>query len=135
MGKNWEPDKRVIFTILLLIPIGISTKFYDGYAKSWVNNSLSDILYVVFWTLILFSLRPSSNPYKICGLVFIISSIIEISQLWNFPIIIELRKGFIGKSLFGNTFIASDFLYYFLGSCSSYFLIKYFQNSANIDNA
>ena len=129
MNAIWKPDKRVLFLLTILVPIGIGTKFYDGFAKFWVNNSLSDVVYVIFWSLVLFTLRPTSSPFKICCVVFLLSAFIEISQLWSFPLIEKLRTGFIGKSLFGNRFVYSDFLYYFLGSLGSFYLIKYFQNS------
>lgn len=129
MEIKWKPDKRIIILITLLIPFGIATKFYDGLAKNWVNNSFSDVVYVVFWALVLFTLRPQSSPLKICGVVFLLSAFIEITQLWSFPLLEKLRRGFIGKSLFGNSFVVSDFFYYLIGSVVSFYLIKSFQNS------
>lgn len=130
MEINWKLDKRVIILIIMLIPFGVATKFYDGAARLWVNNSFSDVVYVVFWSLVLYTLRPYSSPLKICTLVFILSAIIEITQLWSTPLLEKLRTGFIGKSLFGNSFVPSDFFYYFLGSLTAFYIIKYFQNSA-----
>ena len=122
-------DKRLIILIVLLIPFGFAIKFYDGVAQFWVNNSFSDVVYVVFWSLVLFAFRPASSPLKIAALVFLLSSLIEFTQLWSFPLIEKLRTGLIGKSLFGNSFVISDFFYYFLGSLLSYYIIKYFQKS------
>jgi len=134
MNTKWKLDKKLIILIVLLIPFGIATKFYNGIAKEWVNNSFSDVVYVVFWSLVLFAMRPNSNPFKICLVVFLLSAFIEITQLWSFPFLEKIRTGFIGKSLFGNTFVISDFFYYFSGSLASFFIIKYFQNSVVTNN-
>jgi hypothetical protein len=107
--------KWTLFAILLIVPIGFYTKFYTGPAAVWVNNSLGGVLYVVFWSLMLYLARPSLPPFKNGGMVLLGTCIIEILQLWH-PHFLELvRRNFFGASVFGTTFVWMDFAYYGAG--------------------
>ena len=56
-------SKRVIILILILVvvPLGFATKFYRGWGDNWVSNSLGGLLYVIFWCLVVFFLKPETT--------------------------------------------------------------------------
>ncbi len=115
LKKKW-----ILLTILILIPLGISTKFYHGIASSWVNNSLGDVIYVIFWSLLFSLVFPNTNPRKIAIIVFLITSLIEIMQLWHPPFLELIRSNFIGRSFLGTSFCWLDFFHYFIGLILSF---------------
>ena len=111
-------SKRVRWTlisILIIVPLGIYSKFYSGQAENWVNNSLGGVLYVIFWCLLAFLFLSNTKPWKIAATVFIITFFLEFLQLWHPPLLEFLRSNFIGRTILGTTFTWSDFPYYLVG--------------------
>jgi hypothetical protein len=105
-----------IISILIIVPLGFYTKFYDGPAREWVNDSLGGLFYEIFWCLIVFLILPKAKAWKIALGVFAATCILEILQLWHPPILEALRSYFIGRTVLGNSFSISDFFYYVAGS-------------------
>ena len=117
--------KWTILAIIIIVPIGFLTKFYLGPAHTWVNNSLGGILYVIFWSLLFFFIKPNVKPIKITFFVFIGTCFLEFLQLWH-PAILELiRSYFIGRTILGNSFSFLDLFHYFVGLVLSFILLKY----------
>ena len=120
-------NKTRIFTLLLIIiivPIGFATKFYNGWGEAWINNSLGGVLYVMFWCLVVFFLKPKIKPKNIAVGVLLVTSILETLQLWHPPFLQRLRSNFIGVTILGNSFVISDFGYYIAGALISYYILK-----------
>ena len=113
-----------LLLIVIITPIGFISKFYSGPGAYWVNNSLGGILYEIFWCLVVFLFLPKARAYFIASSVFIITSILEILQLWHPPFLQAIRNTFIGRTLIGTSFVWSDFLYYIVG-CSIGLLMKH----------
>jgi len=89
-----------------------------------VNNSLGGILYVIFWSLFFSVIFQKAKPWKIATIVFIITTILEIMQLWH-PIFLEIiRDSFIGRALLGTSFSRLDIVHYLFGLVLSFGLIK-----------
>ena len=111
-------SKRVRWTlisILIIVPLGIYSKFYNGQAARWVNDSLGGVWYVIFWCLLAFLFLSNTKPWKIAATVFIITFFLEFLQLWHPPLLEFLRSDFIGRTILGTTFTWSDFPYYLVG--------------------
>jgi hypothetical protein len=36
-------------SLLVTVPVGVYTKFHQGPAADWVNNSLGGVFYEIFW--------------------------------------------------------------------------------------
>lgn len=111
-------SKRVRWTlisILIIVPLGIYSKFYSGQAENWVNNSLGGVLYVIFWCLLAFLFLSNTKPWKIAATVFIITCFLEFLQLWHSTFLEFLRSNFIGRTILGTTFTWNDFPYYLVG--------------------
>lgn len=121
-GKRLSYNKTKIrrltlISLLIVTPLGLLTKFYNGPAQSWINHYAGDILYQIFWCLIIFFFLPAySVIIKIPIWVFIITSIIEVLQLWKPPFLEGFRYTFLGKLVLGTQFDWQDFIYYLIGS-------------------
>lgn len=107
--------KWILTSIIVLIPLGLYTKFYTGPLYTWVNNSFGGVLYVIFWSVLVFLFIPKISPWIICGFVLVITSILEFLQLWHPDFLELLRSGFLGRALLGTTFSGLDFLHYIFG--------------------
>ena len=110
----------VFLFLLIIIPIGFLTKFYAGPAEVWVNNSLGGLFYEIFWCLVIAFIFVKAKPIKIAIWVFIVTSMLEILQLWHPAFLEVVRNNFIGRTILGNSFNWMDFPYYFAGSLAGY---------------
>ncbi len=107
---------RIGAILLVVVPLGFATKFYHGPASAWVANSLSGMFYEIFWCLVLLLLFPRLSPWKIAGMVFLITSLLEFTQLLEGRLLLWIRSYFLGRILIGTTFRWGDLFYYLLGS-------------------
>lgn len=105
-----------ILSLLIIISVGLSAKFYHGIAGDWVRNSVCGVFYVVFWCLFFSLLIRKAAAWKIAISVLIATCCLEFLQLWHPPFLQWLRSGFIGRTILGDWFSWSDFPYYFLGA-------------------
>lgn len=106
-----------LISLLIVTPLGFLTKFYHGPAQSWIDHYAGDILYQIFWCLIIFFFFTTYPAIKqIPILVFTFNSIIEILQLWKPPFLEGFRYTFWGRMTLGTHFDWQDFVYYLIGS-------------------
>ena len=121
----------ILLSILIVTPLGFACKFYAGPGAKWVNDSLGGLLYEVFWCLAISVIIIKVKPWKIALSVFIVTSILELLQLWH-PIFLEIiRSTFIGRTIIGTTFVPSDFIYYTIGSLVGWILLEKIRKSTN----
>lgn len=119
-------DRRILIVISLLIitPLGLFSKAYTGMAQAWVRDYSGDVLYEIFWCLVIFWFvlpikniaRLKSTTIKIALWVFSVTCVIEVSQLWFHLVPVEVRSHLIWKLLLGAGFAWWDFPHYALGS-------------------
>jgi hypothetical protein len=102
--------------LAIVTPAGFATKFYEGPLAMWVNQSLSGVLYVVFWILVVMFIAPDSKPLKVALGVFLVTAALEVTQLWQPSWLEAIRGHFLGRTLLGTTFVPSDFVYYAIGA-------------------
>ncbi len=110
--------------ILIITPLGFLSKAYQGPAASWVNNSLSGALYVIFWCWVAAFFLPNARARNIAAGVFAATSLLEVAQLWHPPFLEYLRSFYLGKVILGTTFAWSDFFYYALGAGFAYLSLR-----------
>ena len=123
-------SKRVRWTlisILIIVPLGLYSKFYSGQAARWVNDSLGGVLYVIFWCLFAFLFLSNTKPWKIAAGVFAITCFLEFLQLWHPPLLEFLRSNFIGRTVLGTSFTWLDFPYYLAGGGIGWLWMKFLQ--------
>ncbi|MBN2011380.1 DUF2809 domain-containing protein [candidate division KSB1 bacterium] len=103
-------------SILIIVPVGFYSKFYNGPAQDWVNNSLGGVFYEIFWCLVLYLVAPKLQPRLNALIIFLVTCVLEIMQLWH-PLFLEtIRATFIGATVLGSSFTWTDFPYYIIGS-------------------
>jgi hypothetical protein len=112
---KWKRVRWTLISILIVVPLGLYSKFYNGQAARWVNDSLGGVLYVIFWCLFAFLFLGNTKPWKIAAAVFAITCFLELLQLWHPPFLESLRSNFVGTTILGTTFTWSDFPYYLVG--------------------
>lgn len=98
------------------MPLGFYLKLYRGPGAHWVNDSFDGALYVAFWCLVVFLLRPRWRPRWIAAGALAGTCMLEFLQLWHPRFLEIVRSYFIGAAILGDTFAWSDFPYYFLGA-------------------
>jgi hypothetical protein len=116
--------KWTLFSLAVLVPVGLATKTYSGPAQFWVNNSLGGVFYVVFWSLLLSLAMPNLHRVKNVMVVFTATCAIELLQLWHPPVLQLFRSNFIGATVLGTTFTWSDFPHYAAGAFCSFLLLS-----------
>jgi len=121
--------KRTWTVILLLIitPLGFYTKYYSGPAAAWVNDSLGGVFYEIFWCLLVFLFFMNAKAWVIATSVFIVTSFLEVLQLWHPEFLEFIRSYFIGRTLLGTSLNLYDFIYYFVGSLIGYLILSRLQ--------
>jgi hypothetical protein len=115
-----------IFVLLLIIvPLGLFSKTYTGIGQAWINDYLGDILYEILWCLVCFWFFSSQKATIYIPIwVFIVTSIIEVSQLFFARVPLALRETIIWKLLLGSAFVWWDFPHYALGSWLGWLLLN-----------
>jgi len=119
--------KRTLYhllSLLIIIPLGLYSKIYNGPAATWVNNSSGGILYVLCFIIFFSLLLRQSKPFKLSLIVFLATCGVEFLQLWHPPFLTMLRSNRIGVTFLGNSFGWSDFPYYLIGAVIGYFWMR-----------
>jgi hypothetical protein len=107
----------VILSLLSVTFLGLSSKFYRGFARSWVNDYAAGIWYEVFWCLLAFWFVRQKSAIVLIPLgVFALTCLLEFLQLWHPPLLELARSPLIGRFLLGTTFSWWDFPHYAIGS-------------------
>lgn len=116
--------KWTILSLIVITPIGFYTKMYSGPAAGWVNNHFGGVLYVIFWSLLIFLSMPNLKPLNITLIVLVLTCLIEFLQLWSPPFLQLLRSYFIGQTILGASFSWIDMAHYSVGFVLALLLIK-----------
>lgn len=117
--------KWIFATLLIITPAGFLCKWYSGPAHRWFNDYGGAVMYGIFWCMVIFLFRPQKQAAtKIAAAVFVITSFLELLQLWRLPILQQARSTLLGRALLGTTFVWWDFLYYLLGCLIAWLLMR-----------
>jgi hypothetical protein len=108
--------RRLLVAILILVPLGVGTKFYAGPGAGWVQAHAGGVLYVVFWSAVVLGLWPRLSPWTAAGAVLVATSILEGLQLWKPPVLEAVRDTFVGHAVLGSTFSWADLPHYVVGA-------------------
>lgn len=114
----------IISLLVILIPLGFFTKYYDGLAELWIHNHSGGVLYEIFWCLLAALLFPQTSTFKIITIVFLSTCTLEFLQLWHPPFLTAARGTFIGQTILGSYFDIWDIPHYALGCLIAYICIK-----------
>ena len=61
--------KYIIFSLLLIAPLGFLFKLYSGPGQWWFNDYGAVVLYEIFWILVVFFFIPTRKSRKIGDVV------------------------------------------------------------------
>lgn len=103
-------------SLVAVTAAGFVAKSYNGPASVWVNDSLAGLFYVVFWCLLASLVFPRAGARRIAVVVLVVTSLLELAQLWQPPFLVWLRSGYAGRALLGHMFSPWDFPYYAAGA-------------------
>ena len=113
--SRWPYHIAGAIVLAIIVVIGLWTKMgYDGWGKAWVNDFSGDILYEMAWILFFGLIWPRFSSAKLAWGVFLVTCLIEFSQLIPFPP--DLKSNLLWRLLMGTTFVWWDFPHYALGS-------------------
>ena len=115
---------KIVFSLMLITPLGFFSKLYKGPCNSWVNDSLAGVFYEIFWCLFVYLFFTSRKPHNIAISVLCCTSLLELLQLWHPPVLENIRSTFLGRTLIGTSFSTTDFLYYIIGCFLGYLWLK-----------
>lgn len=102
--------------MVVLVPLGVGTKFYGGPGGGWVRAHAGGVLYVVFWSLVVLGLWPRLSPWTAAVAVLVGTSVLEGLQCWQPPLLEMVRNTFVGHAVLGSTFSWADFPHYVVGA-------------------
>ncbi|MEL6494276.1 MAG: DUF2809 domain-containing protein [Cyanobacteria bacterium J06623_7] len=118
----------ILLALLLIVPLGLGSKAYTGIGQEWIRDYSGDVLYEIFWCLIIFwfvrQSKDAISRIKIALWVFAVTCAIEISQLWFDLVPVSIRSTFIWRMLLGAGFDWWDFPHYALGSLIGWAVIE-----------
>lgn len=102
-------------SLIVIVPLGMATKFYRGWGEWWINDYAGGILYEILWMILVALAWPKLRLWKVAIAVFLFTSFLEILQLWHPPLLQALRSTLLGKLILGTTFVGWDFPHYAIG--------------------
>ncbi|MEM9905189.1 MAG: DUF2809 domain-containing protein [Cyanobacteria bacterium P01_D01_bin.44] len=100
--------------LALMVALGLGSKTYQGWGAVWGRDYGGDIIYEVFWIWLIGFFWPKQRVRGIAIAVFVITSLIECSQLIPFPA--SWKANVLWRLLLGTHFAWWDFPHYALGS-------------------
>ena len=108
----------ILLSLCIVVPLGFWFKFYTGWGEFWFNDYGAGVVYEIFWCLVVFLfVRPvRENSVKIAVMVFALTCVLEVLQLWHPLFLDSIRGTFPGSAILGTTFVWWDFPHYALGS-------------------
>jgi hypothetical protein len=115
---------RCLAVLAVVTPLGFATKLYAGPGATFVASQAGGFLYVVFWVFLALALFPRLSRGGIAWGVALVTSALEVLQLWHPPFLERIRSTFLGHALLGSTFAWSDFAYYAAGALAAYALAR-----------
>ena len=119
---------RILLLLIMIIPLGLGTKWYGGPGAVWVNDYAGGLLYEIFWCLFVAFIWPRLFPLLISLSVFLITCMLEVLQLWHPPFMEFIRSYWIGRTLIGTSFSWLDFPHYMAGSVLGWLIIRFIRN-------
>jgi hypothetical protein len=123
--------RKIFISLLLIVPVGLATKFYRGPAAWWFNDYLGGVFYEIFWCLFFAFILPNVSAFLISIWVFLVTCALEFLQLWHPPFLEMIRSTFIGRAFIGHAFAWSDFPYYIIGSVIGWYWIIMIKKKCN----
>src|SRR6056297_2709085 len=124
MQKIHPTTWKVIILIFIVGALGITAKLVPFAEGTWISHNLSGLFYVTELCLILYLIFPDHSSVVLALAGFLITSLLEIMQLWNPDFLEWVRSSFVGRSILGSTFSWLDYPYYLGGAILGVILLN-----------
>ena len=129
MLSFFSARRYIILSLCIIFPVGFLFKLYSGPAHKWFNDYGAAVMYEIFWCMVIFLFYPHKKAaIKITVGVFVVTSLLEVLQLWQPWFLQQIRSTFLGAALLGNTFVWWDFPHYVLGCLISWLWMRALSN-------
>jgi hypothetical protein len=119
--------RYLAIAMVISIALGIGSRVDTVPLAAWVQNSAGAMFYELFWMFLVAYSIPELAAGAIAGLIFILTSLLELLQLYQHPILDTIRQTLVGRLLIGSHFYPWDFLHYFIGCMIGWFLLRQLQ--------
>jgi hypothetical protein len=109
--------KRLLYIVLiiLIIPIGLSTRSHSTIYPDVVKEYGGDVLYATFVFFLVRFLAPKTSFLKVASISYLFCISIETLQLYHQPWIEKIRHTFPFGLILGYGFLWSDWICYGVG--------------------
>jgi glycopeptide antibiotics resistance protein len=112
--KNYR--LALLVCIVLIVPFGYNIRFATGLGSPLLQDIIGSLAYQILLMLVVTFFYPRLSLVKTAVGVFLVSSVLEVLQLWQPPLLQAIRATWAGRVFLGNTFTWADFPPYALGS-------------------
>ncbi|MDJ1181398.1 DUF2809 domain-containing protein [Roseofilum sp. BLCC_M91] len=119
----------LLVSLIAIIPLGMATKFYRGWAEGWIIDYAGGILYEILWMILVTLAWPRLRLWKVAIAVFLFTSFLEVLQLWHPPLLQAMRSTLLGQLILGTTFVWWDFPHYAIGCYLGWLGLRELQKS------
>lgn len=115
-GQSRRARLWTLASIVVVVPLGLSTKLCRIEGLAWIRENFGGALYVVFFCLVALLVVPRARPWIIALSVFLATCGVEVLQLWHPPWLEAIRSTRPGALVLGSTFVWADFPWYLVGA-------------------
>lgn len=113
------------FLSIIVMVLGLGTRFFSGYLPNLINLYLGDILWALMVFFLFGLLFGTKKTRYIATLTLLFSFGIEISQLYQSDLINALRQTRLGGLILGYGFSWSDLVSYSVGISLGVFVERF----------
>ncbi|MFT6041502.1 MAG: hypothetical protein ACJAZ8_000736 [Planctomycetota bacterium] len=104
-----------LLRLVIIVALGLGTMVYSGPGAEPVRQQLGGTFYVLAWIYLALCVRPDWSYLRVGLVVFALTCLVELSQLWHPAGLETVRGHWLGQLLLGSSFDWRDFLGYALG--------------------
>jgi hypothetical protein len=116
---------KSIFLLIVIAGLGFASKFLPFFEGTWVSNQLSGLFYVTELCIIVYLVFPGNSSWIYGLTAFLLTSVLEILQLWDACFLESIRSTFLGQTIIGSSFNWLDFPMYLLGALLGWALLQW----------
>lgn len=109
---------------IIIAPLWVSVKVYEGPYQHLMQNYFSCILYVMFWGLVIQMVFPKLKEKPLLLAVFLITCAIELLHWQNPGLFSSFNVAVFDKTLIGANYSIHKIPYYGVGAFISYFVLR-----------
>ena len=115
LPKRSRSRIRIFILLVAVVGLGLSTRKAADFYPDFIQTHAGDVLWATALYLFLTFLLPFLRRKPLAIAALILSFLVEISQLLDWPILVALRQNDFGKLVLGVGFVPADFLRYAIG--------------------